>query len=146
MTTGTLLFYGGLALLALTVILAVIFALRPPKYTPENAAIIAPGDTQTQPLKNGYPTNRLTVRREPNPPAGPAPFPPGPQAPAGPGPGPQTALLNAPVPPGPGPQTALLNAPVPPGPGPQTAFLPPSAGTAFLDPSAAPPPPSDPLQ
>ena len=56
MTTGTLLFYGGFALLALTIILAVIFAVRPPKYKPESAAVTAPGRLQTQPLRNGYPT------------------------------------------------------------------------------------------
>lgn len=77
MTTGMLLFYGGLALLVLTIILAIVFALRPPKYIPENAAIIGPGDLNTQPLKNAYPTNRLTVRREStSSPAQPHPAPP----------------------------------------------------------------------
>ena len=98
MTTGTLLFYGGFVLLALTIILAVIFALRPPKYTPENEAIRAPGDPRTQPLKNGYPTGRITARQEPYPPIKPAPAPSGPE----------TALLTS------SEETALLNTPTEP--------------------------------
>lgn len=63
MTTGQLLFYAGIALLALTVILAVIFLIKKPVYHPENA--VYTGSTgQTQKLRNGYPTDRLTIRRE----------------------------------------------------------------------------------
>lgn len=63
MTTGQLLFYAGIALLALTVILAVIFLIKKPVYCPENA-IYAGSTGQTQKLRNGYPTDRLTIRRE----------------------------------------------------------------------------------
>ena len=56
MTTGTILFFGGIILLALTVILAVIFLIFPPKYRPENAAV----DKQTQPLTNYRPTTNHT--------------------------------------------------------------------------------------
>ena len=37
MTTGQLLFWSGAALLALTGLLAIIFAIKKPKYTPEEA-------------------------------------------------------------------------------------------------------------
>lgn len=50
MTTGQLLFYGGVALLGLTVILAIIFFIADPG--------------RTQRLRNGYPTDRVTVRRD----------------------------------------------------------------------------------
>lgn len=63
MTTGELVFYSGIGLLALTVILAVLFAVKKPQYHPENAALL-PGDGRTAPLRNGYPTDRLTVRRD----------------------------------------------------------------------------------
>lgn len=39
MTTGQLVFYCGAALLALTVILIIIFAIKRPKYQPENAVV-----------------------------------------------------------------------------------------------------------
>ena len=45
MTTGQLLFWSGAALLALTGLLAIIFAIKKPKYTPEEAvALNARGD------------------------------------------------------------------------------------------------------
>ena len=93
MTTGMLLFYGGFVLLALTIILAIIFALRPPKYTPENAAISAPGDLQTQPLKNNYSTNHQIIQQQSSIPN----IPNAPITPATPGPAPsgaETAFLN----------------------------------------------------
>lgn len=64
MTTGQLLFYGGAALLGLTVILAIIFIIKKPKYVPESAAYDGADIGRTQRLRNGYPTDRLTVRRE----------------------------------------------------------------------------------
>ena len=64
MTTGHLLFYSGIALFAFTVILAVIFALKKPKYDPTSTASTG-GDGGTQKLRSGYPTDRLTIRREP---------------------------------------------------------------------------------
>lgn len=63
MTNGQLIFYMGIALLIVTVILVVIFALKKPKYVPESAAYIG-GNANTQKLRNGYPTNRLTIRRD----------------------------------------------------------------------------------
>ena len=65
MTTGQLLFYGGAALLAVTVLLAIIFIIKKPKYTPESAAYTGADPGRTQSLRNGYPTDRMTVRREP---------------------------------------------------------------------------------
>lgn len=62
MTTGEMIFYAGAALLALTVVLAVVFAVKKPVYRPESAA--ADDRSATQPLRNGYPTDPLTVRRE----------------------------------------------------------------------------------
>lgn len=61
MTTGQLLFYAGAGLLLATVILAVVFAKKKPQYRPENAAVF---ESQTVPLRNGYPTEPVTVRRE----------------------------------------------------------------------------------
>lgn len=64
MTTGQLLFYSGAALLGLTVILAIIFIIKKPKYIPESAAYDGTAPGKTQRLRNGYPTDHLTVRRE----------------------------------------------------------------------------------
>lgn len=63
MTTGQIVFFSGVALLALTIILAIIFIIRKPKYMPGNA-IYGEADRNTQKLHNGYPTDRLTIRRE----------------------------------------------------------------------------------
>lgn len=65
MTTGQLLFYGGAALLGLTVLLAIIFILKKPKYTPESAVYAGADPGRTGSLRNGYPTDRMTIRREP---------------------------------------------------------------------------------
>ena len=64
MTIGQLLFYGGAALLGLTVLLAVIFSIKKPKYTPESAAYAGTDPGRTNRLRNGYPTDRLAIRRE----------------------------------------------------------------------------------
>ncbi len=72
MTTGQLLFYGGVALLVLTVILAVIFIIAKPKYVPQTAAYGGSDPGGTQRLRNGYPTDRVTVRRESSQPSAPA--------------------------------------------------------------------------
>ncbi len=62
MTAGEAMFYGGLALLAVTAILAVVFAVKKPQYRPGQ---VAPGDGgATVPLRSGYPTNTLTIRRD----------------------------------------------------------------------------------
>lgn len=64
MTTGQILFYGGTALLALTVVLAIIFIIVKPKYKPEGGTYDGAGPDITQKLLNGYPTDRMTIRRE----------------------------------------------------------------------------------
>lgn len=64
MTTGQILFYGGAALLGLTVLLAIIFIIKKPKYTPESAVYAGTDPGRTQSLRNGYPTDRMTIRRE----------------------------------------------------------------------------------
>ena len=69
MTTGQLLFYGGAALLGLTILLVIIFIIKKPKYTPESAAYDGANPGKTHSLRNGYPTDRMTVRREPAQPA-----------------------------------------------------------------------------
>lgn len=63
MTTGQIVFFSGVALLVLTIILAIIFIIRKPKYIP-GSAIYGEADRNTQKLHNGYPTDRLTIRRE----------------------------------------------------------------------------------
>lgn len=64
MTRGQLMFYGGIALLVFTVVLAIVFLIKKPVYRPESGAIRAPEDTGTQRLRNGYPTSPITVRRD----------------------------------------------------------------------------------
>lgn len=64
MTTGQIIFFSGVALLVLTIIMVIIFIIRKPKYIPGNA-IYSETDKGTQKLRNGYPTDRLTIRREP---------------------------------------------------------------------------------
>lgn len=71
MTPGELLFYGGAALLALTVLLAIVFLIARPKYRPEAGTYDGGDPGQTQRLLNGYPTDRVTIRREPPRPQGP---------------------------------------------------------------------------
>lgn len=64
MTTGQLVFYSGLVLLALTIIAAIILILKKPQYNPENAVYSGADGKGTQKLRSGYPTDRLTIRRE----------------------------------------------------------------------------------
>lgn len=63
MTTGQLLFWSGAALLALTGLLAIIFAIKKPKYTPEEA-VTAIGAAPTKRLRRGQtvPTSPVTQR------------------------------------------------------------------------------------
>lgn len=63
MTTGQLIFYSGVALLVLTAIVTIIFLVKKPKYIPENAVYQNAESGQTQRLRNGYPTERQTIRR-----------------------------------------------------------------------------------
>ncbi len=65
MTTGQMLFVSGSVLLVFTIILGVIFWIKKPQYRPENV-VYCGGDTRhTQKLRNGYPTDPLTIHREP---------------------------------------------------------------------------------
>ena len=59
MTRGEMVFYAGVALLAATVILAIIFIVKKPRYVP-GAYHSAPEETVR--LRNAYPTDRLTKR------------------------------------------------------------------------------------
>lgn len=63
MTTGQLVFYGGLALLGLTIIVAIVFLIKKPTYQPENSIYEGAAPSRTQPLRNGYPTEKETIRR-----------------------------------------------------------------------------------
>lgn len=63
MTTGQLVFCSGIGLLMMTIALAILFAVKKPNYNPESIAYIELGD-HTQRLRSGYPTERLTIRRE----------------------------------------------------------------------------------
>lgn len=70
MTTGEILFYGGVGLLGLTVLLAIIFIIVKPKYEPENGMYDGGDPGRTQKLRNGYPTDRINTGWEaPRPPA-----------------------------------------------------------------------------
>lgn len=64
MTTGQIIFYSGIGMLILTVILGIVFWIKRPRYTPESAADFSADGQKTQRLRNGYPTDRLTIRRE----------------------------------------------------------------------------------
>ena len=70
MTAGNILFYSGVGLFALTVILAIVFLIKKPEYEPEKAAYDGRGGRKTQSLRSGYPTDRLTARFEKTSPDG----------------------------------------------------------------------------
>lgn len=63
MTAGQVLFYSGIGLLALTIILTVVFIIKKPKYIPESTAYSGLSSGRTQRLLNGYPTDPVTIRR-----------------------------------------------------------------------------------
>ena len=63
MTTGELVFYSGVGLLAFTLVLAVIFAVKRPKYVPESLSHTPGGAESTQRLRSGYPTDAMTHPR-----------------------------------------------------------------------------------
>jgi len=71
MTTGQLVFCSGAGLLVLTMITAIIFIVKKPKYKPEQAVYGDAARNVTQQLRNGYPTERVTIRRESKPAVGP---------------------------------------------------------------------------
>ena len=63
MTTGQLVFYSGIGLLIMTIALAILFAVKKPKYNPESIAYIE-ADGNTKRLRSGYPTDCLTNCKE----------------------------------------------------------------------------------
>ena len=67
-TTGQVIFYSGVGLLIFTIVLGVAFWLKKPQYIPGNAAYDQGADKNTRKLRSGYPTDHLTVRREPEQP------------------------------------------------------------------------------
>ncbi len=67
MSLGQWLFFGGLALFAVTLLMGIFFLIFRPKYRPENAAVLAPGERQTARLRNGYPTDSMTARQAQSP-------------------------------------------------------------------------------
>ena len=64
MTTGQLIFYCGVGLLILTVLAAIAFAVKKPKYMPEYSVYGSAETVHTQPFRNGYPTEKETIRRD----------------------------------------------------------------------------------
>jgi hypothetical protein len=56
MTVGEMMFCGGVALLGLTVLLAIVFAIKKPKYRPQNLT----GEAVTEPVRNDFPTQKVT--------------------------------------------------------------------------------------
>ncbi len=62
MSPGRLMFYGGLGLFGLTVVLLIVFLIWRPKYVPESAAVRAPTDTQRRQRYHGT-TDRLAGAR-----------------------------------------------------------------------------------
>lgn len=64
MTTGQMLFVSGIVLLVFTIILGIIFWIKKPQYRPENVVYSGGDERNTQKLRNGYPTDPLTIRRE----------------------------------------------------------------------------------
>lgn len=59
MTTGQLVFFSGVGLLIVTLIVGIIFMVKKPTYKPEN-----PVHCTTQTRYMSYPTNDLTVALE----------------------------------------------------------------------------------
>lgn len=65
MTPGSIVFFSGVGLMGLTLILGTVFFIKKPKYTPERRVYNEQAAQATHRLRNGYPTDPLTVRREP---------------------------------------------------------------------------------
>lgn len=68
MSAGQLVFYSGGGLLVFTIILGIIFWVKKPQYVPESVAYDQEVGKNTRKLRSGYPTDYLTVRREPEQP------------------------------------------------------------------------------
>ena len=64
MSNGQILFYSGAALMAATILLAIFFWIKKPKYEPTNIVYEDAEERGTQRLRSGYPTARLTRRWE----------------------------------------------------------------------------------
>lgn len=61
---GKIIFFSGLILLAITIALAIYFGKKPLQYVPDGDIYPKANGGYTQPLRSGYPTNRLTLRRK----------------------------------------------------------------------------------
>lgn len=64
MTSGQLVFGCGVVLLGLTVLTAIVFVLKKPKYIPGNSIYESAEAVHMQPFRNGYPTEKETIRRD----------------------------------------------------------------------------------
>lgn len=62
MSNGQLLFYGGVGLMAFTVLLAVLFWIKKPQYIPSSTVYDDARAHDTQKLRSAYPTAGLTKR------------------------------------------------------------------------------------
>ena len=63
MTTGELVFFSGVGLLLFTLVLAVIFAIKRPRYMPEELSHEQNPPGNTQKLRSGFPTEAVTRER-----------------------------------------------------------------------------------
>lgn len=63
MTTGELVFFSGVGLLLFTLVLAVIFAIKRPRYMPEELSHDQNPLGNTQKLRSGFPTEAVTRER-----------------------------------------------------------------------------------
>lgn len=64
MTTGEMVFYIGAGLLGLTVVLAIIFLIKRPRYVPEHVSHMPDKAGATQPLRSAYPTDSMPGQPE----------------------------------------------------------------------------------
>ena len=63
MTTGELVFFSGVGLLLFTLVLTVIFAIKRPRYMPEELSHEQNPPGNTQKLRSGFPTEAVTRER-----------------------------------------------------------------------------------
>ena len=62
-TTGELVFFSGVGLLLFTLVLAVIFAIKRPRYVPGELSPDQSPPGSTQKLRSGFPTEAVTRER-----------------------------------------------------------------------------------